>query len=389
MISNNLRQHPTGARIAFVALHDANNPNSFSGAPYEIRKGFLDLGCEVIDVFPLFSKWNRFIFEKIAHRLKGRYYSSEVEKSLGIFMAKEIMKNIKNKKIDFIFSANSFAVSELKVDIPIVISHDQTFVERMDYFPYEARPPADCFVNKAIEQERKAFERASICAYPSRRSMESLKKHYDLSDDQLALVPWGANLPSCPERAEVMDAIEKRCPKQISLAFVGVDWERKGGPVVAQTIDILRERGHDVKFVALGTNPVDVPIEEVAYVDHLNKYSSNGSYLYAELLLPCDFLFVPSRVEAFGHVFCEAAAFGVPSIATNVGGIPTVIDDHVTGRTLPLDADAQAYADVIEELHCDREAYTSMAKSARRKFESELNWRRFCESILSRIPRAS
>lgn len=379
------QRRPTGARIAFVSLDDAKNPNSLSGAPYQIRKGFLDLGCEVVDVFPLFCKWNRFIFKKIFYRLRGAYYSSEVEKSFGRQIAKEISDKLANEKVDFIFSPNSFAVSELETDTPIVVSHDQTFIERMDYFPFEARPPADIFVAKAIEQEREAFRRASICAYPSKRSMETLEQQYDVSADQLALCPWGANLPSSPGQAKVMDAITRRSSDKIALAFVGVDWARKGGPVVAETIDILRKRGRDVKFIAIGTSPADVAIQEAECIEYVNKYSSGGYGLYADILSSSDFLFVPSRVEAFGHVFCEAAAFGVPSIATDVGGIPTVIEDHVTGRMLPLEAKARAYADAIEDLHCDRSAYVAMAKAARRKFESELNWRQFCKSILSRM----
>ena len=55
----------------------------------------------------------------------------------------------------------------------------------------------------------------------------------------------------------------------------------------------------------------------------------------AELLAISDVMFHLSRKEAFGLVLLEALACGVPSIATNVGGIPEVIEDGVNGFIVP------------------------------------------------------
>lgn len=40
-------------------------------------------------------------------------------------------------------------------------------------------------------------------------------------------------------------------------------------------------------------------------------------------------------------VFAEASSFGVPSLATNVGGIPTAIKDGLNGKTFQLCANAE------------------------------------------------
>ena len=50
-----------------------------------------------------------------------------------------------------------------------------------------------------------------------------------------------------------------------------------------------------------------------------------------ELLAISDVMFHLSEKEAFGLVLLEALACGVPCIATNVGGIPEVIEDGVNG----------------------------------------------------------
>lgn len=57
-----------------------------------------------------------------------------------------------------------------------------------------------------------------------------------------------------------------------------------------------------------------------------------GKQLYiAPLLAIADLCLLPSEMEGFGLVALEAAACGVPTIASNVGGIPEVIDPKSNG----------------------------------------------------------
>jgi glycosyltransferase involved in cell wall biosynthesis len=59
----------------------------------------------------------------------------------------------------------------------------------------------------------------------------------------------------------------------------------------------------------------------------------------------CDIVCLPSRREGFPMVLLEAMAFGLPPVATNVGGIPELIEDDVTGLLIePGDAPALAAA---------------------------------------------
>ncbi|MEK7218539.1 MAG: glycosyltransferase family 4 protein, partial [Patescibacteria group bacterium] len=56
-----------------------------------------------------------------------------------------------------------------------------------------------------------------------------------------------------------------------------------------------------------------------------------------------------SRSEALGNVFLEAQAAGCAVVATNVGGIPDVVHDGVTGLLVPPD-DPKAAAEAIGTL---------------------------------------
>lgn len=59
------------------------------------------------------------------------------------------------------------------------------------------------------------------------------------------------------------------------------------------------------------------------------------------------------RAEAFGLVLAEAAATGVPAIASSVGGVPDVVRDEATGLLVPPES-PEAFADAVERILRDQ-----------------------------------
>ena len=94
-----------------------------------------------------------------------------------------------------------------------------------------------------------------------------------------------------------------------------------------------------------------------------------------QLLQEAHFLFVPSQGEAYGIVFCEANAYGLPCLTTYVGGISTIVRDDVNGKTFALDASVKEYCDYIVGLMRDRARYEEMALASFNEFETRLNWK--------------
>ena len=91
-----------------------------------------------------------------------------------------------------------------------------------------------------------------------------------------------------------------------------------------------------------------------------------------ELLPLADLMIMPSEMEAFGLAALEAMACGVPTIATNVGGVSELIDDGVTGRLFPV-GDIEGMSAAAIALLSDRTDLSTMAHAARRTAQD-----RFC-----------
>ena len=97
-------------------------------------------------------------------------------------------------------------------------------------------------------------------------------------------------------------------------------------------------------------------------------------------MLPlADLLLMPSQLEAFGLVALEAAACRVPTIATNAGGVPELIEDGVNGRLLAV-GDVEGMAQAAIELLRDEALLQQLATAARSTAQQ-----RFCTTKI--IPR--
>jgi N-acetyl-alpha-D-glucosaminyl L-malate synthase BshA len=91
-----------------------------------------------------------------------------------------------------------------------------------------------------------------------------------------------------------------------------------------------------------------------------------------ELLPLADLMIMPSQMESFGLAALEAMACGVPAIATRVGGVPELIENHVNGLLFEI-GDVDAMADGAIALLKAPDRFQAMSQAARRTAQD-----RFC-----------
>jgi glycosyltransferase involved in cell wall biosynthesis len=109
------------------------------------------------------------------------------------------------------------------------------------------------------------------------------------------------------------------------------------------------------------------------------------------LLAAADVLLLPSETESFGLVALEAMASGVPVVASDVGGLPEVVEHGVTGFLAPV-GDVDAMAAYCLELLKDGDRAAAYAANARKragKFDYKLViplYERIYERLLAGAP---
>lgn len=83
-----------------------------------------------------------------------------------------------------------------------------------------------------------------------------------------------------------------------------------------------------------------------------------------DYLRAADLFVFPSRFEALGIALVEAAACGLPAVASRTGGIVDVIDDESSGLLVPP-GDAVALSDALSTLARDADRRAAMGREAR------------------------
>ena len=175
-----------------------------------------------------------------------------------------------------------------------------------------------------------------------------------------------------------------------TVLFVGRIQPLKGPDVPIQAVAGLRSRGFpDVRLIIVGgSSGRDGDAETARAHDLVDELGMNGQvdfvapqphHILATYYRAADLVIVPSRSESFGLVALEAAACGVPVVASAVGGLLSLVDDGVTGRLIH-GRNPERYADALAELLADDTLRASMSSAAVTRSE-EYTWRRAAERL--------
>lgn len=123
-----------------------------------------------------------------------------------------------------------------------------------------------------------------------------------------------------------------------------------------------------VQFLVVGDGPLRDELRELVHLLGLDdKVVMTGYYPRIEDIYPViDVMCLPSLMEGMGLVVLEALYFGVPVVATRVGGIPEIIADGREGILIPP-RDAEALATAVLRILNNPELAREMGNRAREK----------------------
>jgi glycosyltransferase involved in cell wall biosynthesis len=166
------------------------------------------------------------------------------------------------------------------------------------------------------------------------------------------------------------------------ILCVGTLHEVKGQAYLIEACYQLQEKGFDFECHFVGDGPdkqsLAAQVEQTRLADKVHFHGRLTRDEIASLLLDADVLAVPSvptrdgRREGIPVVLMEAMGTGVPVIASNLSGIPELVNDRLTGLLVPP-GDAISLASALERYLQDSELRRRLGNAGREKVEREFD----------------
>lgn len=166
------------------------------------------------------------------------------------------------------------------------------------------------------------------------------------------------------------------------LVFVSNHIERKGIVEATEAIDELQDAGIRFRATIAGSGPLSHHADAVAdahdAVDYVGFVSEERKH---ELLSEGSVYVLPTRAEGLPIAVLEAMAGANAIVSTDVGGIPSIVDEANGAIVSP--GDVRELTDALERLLSDPAATERMGRVSRRRIEESYAWPDVVEELLS------
>jgi glycosyltransferase involved in cell wall biosynthesis len=159
---------------------------------------------------------------------------------------------------------------------------------------------------------------------------------------------------------------------EFSLLFVGSIIERKGIEDLIRAIYILKSSFPDIQLKIIGTGSINYTSHLNQIIDKLNLTANIhflGNKIPVEIaseLSRANLFVLPTLIDNSPNSLVEAMAVGVPSIATNIGGIPSIVTDKYDAMLFEK-KDINGLASMISLLLSDKKLQERLSRNARIK----------------------
>ncbi len=219
---------------------------------------------------------------------------------------------------------------------------------------------------------------------------EELVDKKSVAPAQVTVIPNGidaAEFTGSPKERSAARAALGLPDRSPVVGMVGRLDELKGGDLLIRAAALIRARVPELKVVLIGAGPAEHALKRLAAERGVSDIALFAGYRSdaRRLMHALDLLVLPSRYEGQSFSLIEAMACGKPVVAANVGGIPGVLLDGVTGLLFPAE-DFAALADSVVKLLAEPEKREEMGRAGRRRVESDFSQAAMLERTLALYP---
>ena len=269
-----------------------------------------------------------------------------------------------------------------ELNIPLIMSFHTLERVKADLFEGESEERA--------KQEAAIFACADAVLASCEVESEQIVRFYDATPSRVHVVPLGVQhaffAPGYRPKARRALGID---PEATMLLFVGRLQALKGVDLALETLIELRNRGRNALLAIIGgpSGPdgretlarLHDRVAQAGVINHVSFVAPQAHQLLSTWMRAADVTLVPSRSESFGLVALESSGCGTPVVASDVGGLKTLIEPGVNGFLIK-ERDPAVWADAVE-VTLDPDHLTAMSTGAVLLARS-YTWRAAAESLV-------
>lgn len=371
-------------RIAYLSVNDPLDKRSWSGTTYYIGQTLKKNVGEVDFLGPIEQPWlldkllrgvakfTRIVFKK--------EYNTKYSLLLSWYTSRALKKKMKGREYDCVVApAAATEFSYFDTHLPSIYISDTTFELISHYYTKDFGMISRFSKWEGGHLEKRSLRKASLIVYFSRWAERSAIEDYGIASEKIGVMPLGANMDHAPGREGMF---EKEKNPVLTLLYLAVEWERKGGDIAYDALLHLHKMGMDARLIVCGCIPPEnVRHPQLEIIPFLNKNIPQDHQRFIDLLSSSHFLLLPTRADCSLLVACESNAYGMPAITTATGGVTDIVKDGINGYCLPHKAGGEAYAEKIASIFNDKERYHRLIQSSRQRYEEHLNWDKWAEGF--------
>jgi len=225
---------------------------------------------------------------------------------------------------------------------------------------------------------RRAYHASAALVTWSRLAADSLVADYGVPASHVRVIPPGVDLSLFRPPESRAASSSPGGSGLVRILFVGGDFVRKGGPDLLAALQALPDAELDV---VTGSEVGPVPAGVRCRV---HRGLRPGDPALLELYRRADVFALPSRGDCLPQVLAEAAASGLPLVATATGAMPEIVRDGNNGFLVPVGAPQDLRA-ALRRLVDSPDLRRSMGRAsldlARREHDALANHRRIFELL--------
>lgn len=364
-------------RVAFPSLRDARDVKNWSGTEHHMSKCLEDQGIGVEYIGNLRMQKHpvnvcRYLFNK---KIRGLNDHPHRDPGFLKHCARQVQQRLRGLNVDMVFGHGTIGQAYLETDLPMAVYGDCTFANLLDYYPKFSNMSARS-IRDGHAADKDLLTRCGLVIMSSKWAADSAVKDYGCDPAKVHIVPFGANFPVEHSPADIERMAAAKGASPIRLLLLGVDWHRKGGDTAVGVAKELHRRGVPVELLVVGCHPPEgemVP-DYVKLLGFISKATPEGVARINQLLATSHFFILPTRADCTPIVFSEASSFGLPILATDTGGVASIVLEGRNGRVFAMNAPASEYADFVQKTMADPREYLRLSLSSLDEYRTRLNW---------------